>query len=239
LQTKICSKCGIEKPISEFSIRRSRKDGYENQCKECIKETTQKRIEKRIYLDIKTKVCIRCGLEKDISEFTKNKLSLDGYDYYCKECKHKKENDYYADDPFYRNQKIIEYHSKNPLSVQLSHKKFRKNHPDKVKAWEKITKKRRREAMSKLPNNFTKEEWQECLEYFNHVCAYCNNTEKLQRDHFVSALKNGPFTKENIVPACPVCNLRKGDKDFFKWYPKQTFYNKEKEEKILKHLGYL
>jgi 5-methylcytosine-specific restriction endonuclease McrA len=239
LETKVCSKCGIEKPITEFSKHKGKKDGYEYQCKQCIKETTQNRINNRIYPEIKSKICIRCEQEKDINEFTKNKISLDGYDYYCKECKHEKENNYYAKDPTYRNQKIIEYHLKNPVSVQLSHKKFCKNNPDKVKAWGKEVKRRRKEAMSKLPNTFTNEEWQECLKYFNHTCAYCGNKEKLQRDHFVSAMHGGPFTKENVVCACSICNLRKGDRDFFEWYPKQDFYSKKREEKILRYLGYL
>ena len=35
---KRCSKCGIEKGLSEFAKDNSRKDGYRSQCKACIKE---------------------------------------------------------------------------------------------------------------------------------------------------------------------------------------------------------
>lgn len=36
--TKICSKCGRELPISQFYKSKSRKDGLHPQCKECIKQ---------------------------------------------------------------------------------------------------------------------------------------------------------------------------------------------------------
>ena len=35
------------------------------------------------------KVCSKCKVEKDLSEFYKNKLSKDGLDYYCKDCRKK------------------------------------------------------------------------------------------------------------------------------------------------------
>ena len=35
---KRCSKCGIEKWLSEFSIDRKNKDGYKSHCKACVKE---------------------------------------------------------------------------------------------------------------------------------------------------------------------------------------------------------
>jgi len=35
MRIKRCSKCGKEKPVSEFAIRRARKDGYCSWCKAC------------------------------------------------------------------------------------------------------------------------------------------------------------------------------------------------------------
>ena len=37
-ETKRCSKCGVEKPLSEFHRDKTHKDGYHNQCKECKKK---------------------------------------------------------------------------------------------------------------------------------------------------------------------------------------------------------
>lgn len=34
-QTKMCSRCNMEKPVSDFDIDRSKKSGYKSQCKMC------------------------------------------------------------------------------------------------------------------------------------------------------------------------------------------------------------
>jgi hypothetical protein len=43
---KRCSKCRIVKPVSEFSKNRSTKDGYQKQCKSCMKTANKENREK-------------------------------------------------------------------------------------------------------------------------------------------------------------------------------------------------
>ena len=46
-------------------------------------------------------------------------------------------------------------------------------------------------------------------------CAYCRKTllpSQLTYDHVVPRAHNGPTTWENVVTACPKCNVRKGSK---------------------------
>lgn len=38
METKICTKCGKEKPLSEFSKNARKRDGYQCACKECMAE---------------------------------------------------------------------------------------------------------------------------------------------------------------------------------------------------------
>jgi len=38
MKTKICNKCGVEKPVSEFSIHSANKDGIRNVCKKCVND---------------------------------------------------------------------------------------------------------------------------------------------------------------------------------------------------------
>ena len=37
METKVCSKCKQEKPLSEFAINRTKKDGHASDCKACRK----------------------------------------------------------------------------------------------------------------------------------------------------------------------------------------------------------
>ena len=47
VQTKVCSKCGKELPLSEFYKHPSTKDGLMNHCKGCHYTVTRKNLEKR------------------------------------------------------------------------------------------------------------------------------------------------------------------------------------------------
>ena len=35
MSTKVCTKCGLEKPFVEFSKDKTHKDGLRSQCKQC------------------------------------------------------------------------------------------------------------------------------------------------------------------------------------------------------------
>lgn len=80
---KICTKCGLEKPIEEFVTRSRNKDGHTSVCKEChkkicieyyLKHKDTIRKNSKIYLDkIKKYIedykkcgCVMCG-EKDLA----------------------------------------------------------------------------------------------------------------------------------------------------------------------------
>ncbi|MFA5715611.1 MAG: hypothetical protein WC998_07720, partial [Candidatus Paceibacterota bacterium] len=91
MPTKICTKCGVEKDVGEFAIARSNKDGLQRWCRKCRKEHDEivhpNRKHNKHYDDEHgKKTCRKCGVKKDISEFTKNKRSKDGISLYCREC---------------------------------------------------------------------------------------------------------------------------------------------------------
>ena len=44
-KTKVCTKCGRELPLSEFSINKASKDGLDNWCKSCRREYNKIRYE--------------------------------------------------------------------------------------------------------------------------------------------------------------------------------------------------
>jgi cytochrome c553 len=235
--TKICNKCHEEKDVKEFNKDYSSIDGLNRWCKQCQSIAHQIRSANLIHETVETKVCSKCGIEKNVDEFYKSKNNEDGCHPWCKECDIKYAENYYVDN----TNEILEIHKRwqisNPEKYKQCMEVWRKSKEGKLS--ERKSKKRRREIMSQLPYTFTKKEWQECLDHFDHACAYCGSTENIQRDHFISVFNYGPYTKDNMIVACGFCNPSKCDNDFFKWYPKQEFYSKERENKILKYLGYI
>lgn len=88
-------------------------------------------------------------------------------------------------------------------------------------------KRRRRARVQGLPDTLTVAQWHAILEAHNHACVYCGVTGiAFHREHKIPASKGGGYTAENIVPACPTCNLRKKDmtdtefREYLKLYPR-------------------
>ncbi len=61
-----------------------------------------------------------------------------------------------------------------------------------------------------LPATLTIEEWLNILERFDRLCAYCQQKPFELMDHLIPHFEGGGSTAENCVPACRVCNSRKG-----------------------------
>lgn len=99
---------------------------------------------------------------------------------------------------------------------------------------------RRRSRILQSPfNDFEAEDWLKCLEEFERSCAYCGaNNIALEKEHVIPVSKNGSNSIYNIIPACRSCNASKTNNLFEEWYSKQPFCDREREEKILKWMGY-
>ena len=113
---KKCSKCGEVKELSEFYADKDSKDKKKSRCKTCCKEedrnrkyeltcqnpncgvnfihcrkvkycpecTPKRMLEKRLASGRKN--CVKCGVEKDFSEFHRSKWEADGRISHCKIC---------------------------------------------------------------------------------------------------------------------------------------------------------
>ncbi|MEO5348932.1 MAG: hypothetical protein H7836_04735 [Magnetococcus sp. YQC-3] len=153
METKICTKCKIEKDKSEFSKNSRSKDGLFHNCKSCqhdyyIRNKPIKPIIDESAIEKKTtKTCFKCKIEKELTEFCKSKKSKDGHYYYCNDCRkeyyrkneikfRKKTRDYYNN-----NKETILSQSSNRLKTDEEYrkrrlgimKKYRINNPEKVK----------------------------------------------------------------------------------------------------------
>lgn len=92
-QTKTCTKCGIEKNLSEFAIRRDRIPGFHSNCRACCSVSSKNWHDKTVAKNKQSlspspanKACTICDIIKDISEFSRCLGSKDGFNSFCKEC---------------------------------------------------------------------------------------------------------------------------------------------------------
>jgi hypothetical protein len=220
---KFCTKCRRELPSNADYFNRNKKasDGLVTVCKECMG------IRFRKHAKPGYKICINCGQELPINEtyFYKSNQSKDGYEGRCLNCRIV----YKHSDEWRRK-----YYTENRENLLIKSK----DHRIKNKEYYQIKLNQRRAQKKNLPNNYTRKQWKECKLSFNNKCAYCGEEKKLTQEHFIPLSKGGEYTKNNILPACGSCNSGKRDKDFFDWYPRQPFYQAEREKKILEYLGY-
>lgn len=83
---------------------------------------------------------------------------------------------------------------------------------------------RRRARERGLPYTFTAQEWQMCLRYWHHRCAYCGEHKPLSADHFIPLVSpDCPGTvARNMLPACKSCNSSKQHRDPVEWLTERT-----------------
>jgi 5-methylcytosine-specific restriction endonuclease McrA len=89
--------------------------------------------------------------------------------------------------------------------------------PKKAKKPPTTGSRERKKRIRAMEKNYTAEDWQRALAYFDNKCAYCGIDGDLQQEHFVPVRDGGNYTPDNIIPACGPCNAEKQGRDPFKW----------------------
>lgn len=59
-----------------------------------------------------------------------------------------------------------------------------------------------------VDSTLTLPEWLEAIAEYNHRCAYCLGPWA-QLDHVIPMSKGGPNSRDNVAPACALCNTRR------------------------------
>jgi len=222
---KRCSKCGKEKPLSDFAFDRNRADKLRANCRQCNSEIEQIRRQdpavrerNRILNQTPARRAAQrksqrrpeaIAKKQTLRQSPKYKETERKYNYSSKAIEGRKR---YAESP---NGKMV-----------------------------MATKTRRRRALKRgLPADFRASDWQTCLEYFYGCCAVCGRplkdlfkTVRADADHWIPLTDpNCPGTVRcNIVPLCGGqngCNNSKQDKDPEEWL--MARYGKTKAKQIL------
>lgn len=164
------------------------------------------------------RICSRCGINKKLEAFTKNKKCSEGYERKCKECTQKSRktpeqisnqkrlaaNHYEENKQDYLNRVYMQYWS-DPETFRAYGRKHAKDNPEIYKA---ARHRRRAKIKENSGNNLTANEIRLLLDNFK-FCIYCNSIHNLSIDHIIPISKGGENTLSNLVVACRNCNSSK------------------------------
>jgi 5-methylcytosine-specific restriction endonuclease McrA len=220
---KICSKCKLAKPTSEFQKDKSRKDGLYPVCKPCRSLLTKASYDKnRESVRAKQKAKYWGNPEKARATSKafreQNPEYMRGYlrGYYQANRDTMLANmkaTYWAD-PQAARAKRSKWANANREKVRESIRDYFRRNPHVVAL--NATKYRMR--LSKAENTLTPEQMAETLEYFGYRCGYClvdlRTLPKGQRtiDHMLPLIRGGANSQDNVIPCCKSCNSRKRDR---------------------------
>jgi endogenous inhibitor of DNA gyrase (YacG/DUF329 family) len=226
---KICTKCLMEYPATTeyFHKNKNERDGLYHTCKACRNTMARTEYENRK------------DYYKSYAKANESKLK-DARKQYNALNKDKLKEKYMVNRDKYNAKKAI-YYREHKEEQKEQRKAYYKYYTSTERGREvlRLSSHKRRARNKALIDDFTVEQWTAAKIYFDHKCVYCGKPSKrLTQEHFVPVSKGGHYTVFNIIPACKSCNSSKCDEDFSSWYPKQPFYNKEQETKILNYIEY-
>lgn len=203
---RICTRCGLEKPLTEFYKGTYYKDGYCQYCKECSRElrrnswnhvsnkrrpsvknsgvvtttSTRKRNNSRFVDD--TIWCPKCESYKNKEEFYK--LSSGKYFAWCIDCEKKSQA---------KRRTSVEY---KVLRARIDHE--------------------RRNNQSLTENSLSESDVIFLYEFQNGQCARCkrefSQNLSYEIDHILPVSKGGDLILSNTQLLCKSCNCSKKDK---------------------------
>jgi hypothetical protein len=84
---------------------------------------------------MKNKICSRCKIEKQISDFAKRKISVDGHEGVCRECRTKGKNNWYSKNKDRYRKSNKKWADKNKEHLRIKTKKYAEKNKDKIKEY--------------------------------------------------------------------------------------------------------
>lgn len=198
---KKCRLCKKEKSLDEFYKRKSSKDGYRNECKECLKQKEKDRRnrnkeenKKKHYKYRKNnlsevKACMQCGKEKELKHFHKNPEHKDGSQSYCKDCTNKN-NDQYRKENYKEMRKYLRnYYRENKEFLVKRAKEYRENNLDELKECIKCNK-----TKSLREFNYNLRE----VDGTRNTCKKCHSKQTLKYYHTTTKYKPEQIIRRRI-----------------------------------------
>jgi len=188
---KLCPKCGVTKPVSEFHSNRQAYDGLAPYCRECQavydKVLRQKRIQEQNYLQRTEKTCSICGVTKLINEFHQDRTHPDGHRSCCTTCAKQKSKERWQ---VTKNDE--ELHKKATEAKRRYRKKYAEEIRRKQREWTRQNYQRRRANWRRYVERHREEVRQRGLAWYYRNAEseskkakvyYQNNKGKIKQRH--------------------------------------------------------
>ena len=200
------------------------------------------------------KCCFRCGIIKPLDEFHRDRSNLDGFHSYCKTCRKLINYPYHVT---HRAENRKRSQCWRKMNLERAREKGRRNYYKHIennkqnnRKWRsrnieylRIYFSRRRARKRSLPDIFTSEQWQICLEYWNYCCAVCGKQLRdlfgevePHADHWIplSVLDCPGTVATNMICLCNGCNQSKHNIAPKTWLTRR--YGKRRANQILKRI---
>lgn len=203
------------------------------------------------------RTCSKCGVTKpETTEFFRRRGTKDrgGLRPDCRECSAARDRAYYEANRdrarVYQKANaarirayMLEYKRAyyatfaGRAAIQQANRKWNKSPEGRARLT--LLQQQRRARKGNVPATLTAADWRACLDWFGDSCAYCGKSENLHQEHVVPLQDGGPYSVDNIVPACGSCNSSKATRALVDWFPRQPFYTEERMTMIVTYLSAL
>lgn len=164
-----------------------------------------------------TKVCSVCGIEKDLSEFNKQKAGKHGVRANCRECQNKSNREYK------QTEQAIELRRewKRSDKGRECNKRYRDNNAEKISEYTRSEHYKINHRKSVDSQRFGGNRIK-VLERDSYKCVICGSTELIQVHHIDETGRNKPKEQqnndmENLITLCAKCHIEQHNPVLKRW----------------------
>lgn len=217
---KVCTVCGLKKPLDNFTINKALKSGLSSFCKSCAAERRKKyhtknkdQINKRKKENRKKYRDKELAYNKEYYQQTK-KRRLEYAAQYRKNNREKllkNTQKYNATHKKQNKERTQKYRKNNPEKIKQIKANYRKNNPEAVRQ-HRLTRRSKKAANE----SFTVLE-KEMKKLLTSPCANCGSTENQTIDHIIPISRGGRDSIGNYQTLCKSCNCSKHSKFITEW----------------------
>jgi len=183
-KSKVCKKCGEDKPLGEFYKSRSCLHGVQARCKDCIKLQNREAYKENSHKWDKTRRAWREANVERIRENTRRYNDENRELIRKKQRKHRSEN----------------------RELYRERQRARKVCPAKQRVYDNT----RRARESGADGTCTPAQYLLKSEYHGNKCIYCGARDNLTVEHRIPLSRGGTNWPANLAPSCVSCNCSKG-----------------------------